>query len=398
MKKAIICFIVLSVVLLCFTACEGNGEKKTEIHLDYGAQSGLNKVVTVSAAEFAAYKNSVVDDRAVIDWVDADGNSVDFTDIADGDTVYAKWGVRVVFMTETEEVLATLYGVPGEALNAPTSMLKKGYSFDGWLETNTLTRSDALVFPEKNSSYMPIFRLVNYSIKYNLNGGKCSEQLKTSYNILDEIALPVATKAGYVFCGWMTSANETVTRISGRAEDLNLTASFTPTNFSAFLRSDTATITDSGRVNQKYDYIDLNKYVSLSALAANGYTSVDITVTLDVKEVDDGYQYCFLYADGNVGSNAYSSSLAGFFDRYILGQEATRDDPSFLAGYQFEHGPGKKNTSWATYNLKFTVSTADLVSLGHGNLYIRYGASGKFDDNWQNRNVKLTFTAYQTFN
>ena len=62
MKKTIICFIVLAVVLLCFTACEGIGEKKTEIQLDYGAQSGLNKVVTVSAAEFAAYKNSVVDD------------------------------------------------------------------------------------------------------------------------------------------------------------------------------------------------------------------------------------------------------------------------------------------------------------------------------------------------
>ena len=398
MKKTVICLIVLAVVLLCFTACEGIGEKKTEIQLDYGAQSGLNKVVTVSAAEFAAYKNSVVDDRAVIDWVDADGNSVDFTDIADGDTVYAKWGVRVIFMTESEQVLATLYGVPGETLNAPTSMLKKGYSFDGWLDTDTLGELSAPVFPEKNSAYMPIFRLVNYSIKYNLNGGKCSEQLKTSYNVLDEIALPSVTKDGNIFCGWVTASNETVSRISDRAEDLYLTATFTSTEFNAFLRYDTATITDSGRVNQKYDYVDLNKYVSLSALAANGYSSVDITVTLDVKEVDDGFQYCFLYADGNVGSNAYSSSLVGFFDRYILGQEATRDDPSFLAGYQFEHGPGKKNTSWATYNLKFTVSISDLISLGNGNLYIRYGASGKFDDNWQNRNVKITFSAYKIFN
>lgn len=398
MKKVFICFIVFAIVLICFTACEDIGEKKTEIKLDYGAQSALNKVVTVSASEFNAYKNSVVDDRAVIDWVDAEGNNVEFENVKNGDTVYAKWGVRVTFMTESEEVIATLYGVPGETLNAPTSIMKKGYRFDGWLETTALTVSDAQMFPEKNYAYMPIFSLVNYSIKYNLNGGKCSEQLKTSYNILDEIALPIATKNGSVFCGWVTPSNETVSRISDRAEDLYLTASFTPTKFSTFLRSETATVTDSGRVNQKYDYVNLNKYVSLSALAANGYTSVDITVTLDVKEVDDGYQYCFLYADGNVGSNAYSSSLAGFFDRYILGKEATRDDPSFLAGYRFEHGPGKKNTSWATYDLKFTVSTEDLISLGNGNLYIRYGASGKFDDNWQNKNVSITFSAYKSYN
>lgn len=401
MKKILSFVLLILAVLTCCVACSNadDGQNvKSNIALNYGENSDLNKVVSLSADDFSNYKNDIVGNAAVIDWLDADGNSVSFADITDGDTIYAKWGVCVTFQNEEGGKIASYYGIPGEKLVSPSSLIKKGYRFDGWLEITTLSQSDLETFPEFNSTYRPIFNLMNYSVTYDLSGGVCLYELKTSYTIYDEFILPEVTKDNELFCGWFTQNNEKITRISGNAEDLKLTAVFTKTAFYKYLRYDTVTITDSGRANQKFDHIDLNKYVSLSSLLEQGYTSVEIIVTMDVKEINDGYQYCFLYADTSVGGNAYSSSLVGFFDRYILGNNIQKDDPSFLAGCKFEHGPGYKNSNWAEYSLSMTVKTEDLISLGNGNLYIRYGASGHSEDDWQNCHVAIGFNAYRSYN
>ena len=145
------------------------------------------------------------------------------------------------------------------------------------------------------------------------------------------------------------------------------------------VRTETVTITDSGRKSQKMDVLFLSDYVDVKEAYNAGYTKLRVTVTLDVKEIDDGYQYIFLYSDTNCKSNS-------LFDK-IVDEFYDPKDPSLLYEYKFEHDPGAKNTKWGSHSFTATLKMERLKD----DLYIRYGASGKNDDDWQNKNVVVTF-------
>ena len=122
-------------------------------------------------------------------------------------------------------------------------------------------------------------------------------------------------------------------------------------------------ITDSGRMNQWYDKINLNDYFDINELIAQDYTQMDVTITISIAEVDDGYQYVFIY-------NSTSTS--------------NEDDYQF--SIQLEHGPGKLDKT--TYD--HTMSTSLVTNkFTNGTFVIRYGASGNKDDDWINSNVRV---------
>lgn len=145
------------------------------------------------------------------------------------------------------------------------------------------------------------------------------------------------------------------------------------------VRTESATITDSGRASQKLDVVNLSNYYNISALKNSGFTYLTVSLSLDVKEVDDGYQYVFLYYNSSCKGNSVWDKVEDF----VVGSD---DDPSLLYTYKFEHGPGEKDTSWSTHSFTTTIPLDDITA----NLYIRYGASGKGDDNWINKNVIIT--------
>lgn len=112
------------------------------------------------------------------------------------------------------------------------------------------------------------------------------------------------------------------------------------------------------------------------ALYNSGYTKLKVTLTLDVREVDDGYQYIFLYYNSECkGNNFFDKLVDVFYD----------EDPSLLHFWKFEHYAGVLDPSWQTYT--FTTSIA--MNKIKDDLYIRYGASGYESDNWQNKNVYI---------
>ncbi len=59
-------------------------------------------------------------------------------------------------------------------------------------------------FNKDTSTQLNVRFIKSYTISYNLDGGKVSEELKTSYTAMDEITLPQPTKAGYTFTGWVS--------------------------------------------------------------------------------------------------------------------------------------------------------------------------------------------------
>ena len=145
------------------------------------------------------------------------------------------------------------------------------------------------------------------------------------------------------------------------------------------VRTETAKITDSGRASQKMDVLLLSDYFDVDAAVSAGYTKLSVTFTFDVRELDDGYQYVFFYADKNCKGNS-------FFDK-VVDEFYDPADPSLLYEYRLEHGGSKKNTSWGSHTFTTTLKLSRLID----DLYIRYGASGKYNDDWENKNIVVTF-------
>ncbi len=205
----------------------------------------------------------------------------------------------------------------------------------------------------------------------------------------EEVVSSRPTKDGMEFAGWYSDATYTdyinpssITNAQKKkgtayAKWITVEASHVYN-----VRSETATITDSGRDNQKMDHVPLSANYNVVDLQRAGYTSLDVQVNLELREIDDGYQYVFLYSN-----TSCTTAVTKFVDKYLfLGDKA--DDPSLLGGYKYEHGPGTKYTDWGTLNYNATVALSDLTK----DIYVRYGASGEKDDDWQNRNVTVTVT------
>ena len=208
------------------------------------------------------------------------------------------------------------------------------------------------------------------------------------------------SKEGFVFAGWYSDENLT---------DYIIPDHITATQYSkgtlypkwieinpitCAVRADVATITDSGRSKQKMDIAFLDS-LNITDLKRAGYTKLHITVSYDVREVNDGSQYVFLYQDkncaqpkdeeGSLADMIWGDSLDG-----ILGNKDP-GDPTLLYTHKGEHGSGKKDSSWATQSFTLSLSIDDIID----HLYIRYGASGKDEDTWECKNIFVTVTPMQ---
>ena len=63
-------------------------------------------------------------------------------------------------------------------------------------------------------------------------------------------------------------------------------------------------------------------------------------------------------------------------------------DPNLIHGQRFDHGGSGIDTSWKLVTVEANVP----ISVIDYDLYIRYGASGKGDDTWRNKEITVTVT------
>ena len=120
------------------------------------------------------------------------------------------------------------------------------------------------------------------------------------------------------------------------------------------------TITDSDGV---YDTISTG--LSKSDLKERGYKYLCVTIYFECKEKDDGYQELWVYSG-----------------------------ETQLKHYEFEHGSGKKNTSWGNQSVTFYISLDDLQS--NCSLKLEWGAHGNFSDTWYLGYTRITVLATTT--
>ena len=203
----------------------------------------------------------------------------------------------------------------------------------------------------------------------------------------------IPRKKGYIFDGWYSDENLTdkIKPASPTKEQISKGTAFAKwllveTKSYSIRTGSEVTITDSGRQNQPLDVVDFSSDYNVKNLVNSGYKKIVVTFSIDVMERDDGYQYIFLYSDTSCASHGINSIMDAF-DKYVFSDDDDAD-PSLLYMHKFTHGGDQKNSSWGT--VYFTV-TLDATRL-KDDLYIRYGASGKYNDDWCNKNIEITIT------
>jgi len=132
---------------------------------------------------------------------------------------------------------------------------------------------------------------------------------------------------------------------------------------------DVKKITDRGRFTNHYDTVNLNSIfgVYVNTLKRYGAKYLKIVMNIDVREIDDGYRHIFLYNGDSENSN------------------------EIAVAQKFEYGVGKVMTAWKTFTFEFCINLDNVIG---ETFYIRYGASGKNNDDWENKNVNLKFGFY----
>lgn len=121
----------------------------------------------------------------------------------------------------------------------------------------------------------------------------------------------------------------------------------------------------SGYINNNYQIrVDISN-LDLSYIKNTG-KNIKITMELTVWEVDDGYQELYIYNSGVTASSAQKGTVKP------------------IAGMEFEHDPGKKNSSQITYVFTAVISP-DAIAMKE--LWIAFDANGEGDDDWKCKNL-----------
>ena len=126
------------------------------------------------------------------------------------------------------------------------------------------------------------------------------------------------------------------------------------------------TITDAGRMKNKYVEIDLKELLGVypSTMINEGFTEIKIKLTFEFREIDDGYRHLFIFpTNGTENVNAYIADYDFYTENAVL-----------------------KN--WTKHIAEMTFS---IDKLNNEKIYLRFGASGSGDDDWQIRNIKTSF-------
>ncbi|MCL2252425.1 MAG: hypothetical protein FWC12_11010 [Treponema sp.] len=140
----------------------------------------------------------------------------------------------------------------------------------------------------------------------------------------------------------------------------------TETEFKS-IRTSTVKITDSGRFDQHFDVVSFDKFnINLDKMKQEGLKTINFNIRLNVREIDDGYRHIFLFSS------------------------ASQSNDFKIAECQFEHSPGKKDTSWwVHYEDELKFSNISINNFLNNQFIIRYGASGKNNDTWENKDLQI---------
>ncbi len=189
---------------------------------------------------------------------------------------------------ELQNISMTYGSTTADMVEVPAS--KEHYKFDGYYNEKGVQYFDgtgknvrAWDIPYNATTLSAKFSPIDYSIKYNLNGGEVASENPTQYNIEDEtITLSAPTKTGYNFVGWKTYENAepqiNITIPKGSYGDRNYIAVFEPNVQEEESLSITIECTNlAGQCIMVYIFDENGKLISSICMQSNKYTFVPQT-------------------------------------------------------------------------------------------------------------------------
>lgn len=185
---------------------------------------------TATIDEDGRVKTPKIPDREGFDFIGwfVDEEEFDFSSkVEESVVVYAKWEEKeynVIVKDCFGNVLAEekcKYNHPFEV----EQFVPDGYIFNSCTFNNQLWDSSVDVI-KGDTTLIVNADLIEYEISYDLAGGNGIENLKTQYNVTEEVFLPYPEKEGYLFYGWYIE-DLRVDRINkGTTGNIILTASW----------------------------------------------------------------------------------------------------------------------------------------------------------------------------
>ena len=148
--------------------------------------------------------------------------------------LYAKWEVKkpdivtitYIYNNGMEKGTDSAKVIPGANIIFPDAV-RKGYSFKGWYENESLTvfagnAGETRPAPQKDTTYYAAWEKADATVTFDADGGKM-EGGEVTAKVDDTITLPICTKDGYEFAGWYD--NDTCVGQAG--EDYTVTSDVT---------------------------------------------------------------------------------------------------------------------------------------------------------------------------
>lgn len=143
------------------------------------------------------------------------------------------------------------------------------------------------------------------------------------------------------------------------------------------VRTKAVLIDDSGRFNHNIcDIIDLDTFglnldemYPYNVLKEVGYKTITVRIKMDMCEVNNGYQYICIY--NNLCTNM---------------TDEEKDSHKVAPDIKHSYGGSDTETSYSTVYFVFENIPIEKFSDGH-RMVLRYGASGKYEDDWKNKNL-----------
>ena len=132
-----------------------------------------------------------------------------------------------------------------------------------------------------------------------------------------------------------------------------------------FTRSVEYTITDAGAMKNPYDVVPIYAYSDYTEgqLIDAGFATMTVQLRLEFWQIDHGYQWFYIYKDETASTKV---------------REINYD------------------CAYSEVPVWHTVAFTDLRMKDFDkNLVVRYDASGKYDDDWCNRNLTVVITFYK---
>ena len=259
----------------------------------------------------------------------------------------------------------TVNQVYGSSINdlLPTPQEKEGYIFDSWIDQDG-HKITAEYIVTNNTTIRPKYNLIEYSITYNLNGGKLPSSNPKKYTIEDSFTLKNPTKAGYTFAGWSEDGityQTTVTISKGTTGNKTYTAHYSANDRTQYVvihrqmnmngeykekeRETLYGATDTPVSPQTKDYTGFTAPpIQTKTIAGDGST----TFTYDYSR----NRYTFTISDRTYVTNSSTANGEYYYGTTINVEAITR------AGYTF-----KWSDNTTTYARSFSLSNNTTLNL-----------------------------------